>query len=356
MQIIALNSSPRTGGESKTELMLNHLVEGMREAGAAVEVVNLREKNIKRCIGCFTCWTKTPGWCVHQDDMSKDIFPKWREADMAVYATPLYYHTMNSAMSTFKERTLPAVEPFLHLDGRGRTYHPLRHKVPAAVWLSVCGFPEMSEFDALSDHLNRTRHEDVPILAEIYRPAAENLPAVFCEKTARDIFEATTLAGRELVDGRHVSPETMARITQPLIEPQAFREMGNLFWKTCIAEGVTPKIFRERDMVPRPDSIEAFMWLLPAGLNAEAAGGGEATLQFLFSGEVSGACYFTITREGIKAFEGNCQSADLAIETPFEVWMDVMTGKADGQQMFLEQKYSVRGDLELMLALFKRAA
>ena len=76
MKILSINSSPRTGGESKTELMLNYLVEGMQEAGAEVEVVNLREKKIKYCIGCFTCWTKTPGNCIHKDDMTKELFPK----------------------------------------------------------------------------------------------------------------------------------------------------------------------------------------------------------------------------------------------------------------------------------------
>jgi multimeric flavodoxin WrbA len=47
MRILALNSSPRSGAQSKTEMMLNPLVEGMRDAGAEVEVVNLREKKIK---------------------------------------------------------------------------------------------------------------------------------------------------------------------------------------------------------------------------------------------------------------------------------------------------------------------
>jgi len=94
MKVLALNSSPRTGRDSKTELMLNALVEGMREAGAEVEVVNLREKTIKNCIGCFTCWTKTPGICVHKDDMTKELFTKWLESDLAVYATPLYHYTV----------------------------------------------------------------------------------------------------------------------------------------------------------------------------------------------------------------------------------------------------------------------
>ena len=113
MKVLALNSSPRSGGESYTVMMLNPLVEGMRDAGADVEVVNLREKKIKNCIGCFTCWTKTPGKCVHKDDMTNELFPKWLASDLVIYATPLYNHTINAAMSAFWERILPALLPFL---------------------------------------------------------------------------------------------------------------------------------------------------------------------------------------------------------------------------------------------------
>jgi predicted lipid carrier protein YhbT len=31
--------------------------------------------------------------------------------------------------------------------------------------------------------------------------------------------------------------------------------------------------------------------------------------------------------------------------------MDIMTRKADGQQMFMEQKYTVSGDLSLLLRM-----
>jgi len=141
MKVLALNSSPRSDKESYTAMMLNLLVEGMREAGADVEVVNLRKKKIKYCIGCFTCWTKTPGKCVHKDDMSNELFPKWLACDMAIYATPLYYHTINAAMSTFMERTLPAALPFFEEGADGKTFHPLRYKIPPSVLLTVCGFP-----------------------------------------------------------------------------------------------------------------------------------------------------------------------------------------------------------------------
>ena len=46
MKVLALNSGPRSESESYTVMMLNLLVEGMRDAGAEVEVINLREKKI----------------------------------------------------------------------------------------------------------------------------------------------------------------------------------------------------------------------------------------------------------------------------------------------------------------------
>ena len=39
MKVLALNSSPRAEGQSKTNLMLTSLVEGMQDAGAEVEVI-----------------------------------------------------------------------------------------------------------------------------------------------------------------------------------------------------------------------------------------------------------------------------------------------------------------------------
>ncbi len=113
MKALALNSSPRGGGQSKTEIMLTALVKGMRDAGAEVEVINLREKTVKYCSGCYSCWTKTPGVCIHKDDMTKELFPKFLESDLAILATPLYHFTVNANMKAFIERTLPILQPFL---------------------------------------------------------------------------------------------------------------------------------------------------------------------------------------------------------------------------------------------------
>ncbi|MBN1382060.1 MAG: SCP2 sterol-binding domain-containing protein [Deltaproteobacteria bacterium] len=42
---------------------------------------------------------------------------------------------------------------------------------------------------------------------------------------------------------------------------------------------------------------------------------------------------------------------DLTIETPFDVWMDILTRKADGAQMLMEGKYTVEGKTDLLLQM-----
>jgi len=352
MKVLALNASPRGGGQSKTEFLLNLLVQGMQEAGAEVEVVSLRKKKIKTCVGCFTCWTKTPGVCIHQDDMTLELFPKWLAADLVVYAFPLYHYTVSAAMKTFIERTLPVALPFFERE-QDKTYHPLRHDFPKSVVLSVAGLPEMSVFDQLSSYVRflfGSRSET--LVAELYRPAAESLTTPFFREKARDIREAFVQAGREIVRNGSVAPETMTGLTQDFIENKdMFARIGNAYWKTCIAEGVSPREFEERGLVPRADSIETFMILLSMGFNPEGAGNTWAVIQFTFSGEADGSCHFRIENGRIEPHLGSAEKPDLTIETPFEVWMDIMTGKADGQQMFMEQKYRVNGDLSLLMRM-----
>ena len=219
MKVLSLNSSPRGGGQSKTELMMNALVEGMRSAGAEVRVVDLRKRDVRNCIGCFKCWSdETPGICAQKDDMTNDLFPKYIEADLVIMATPLYHFTVNATMKTFIERTLPIAKRDIK-QHEGRSYHPLRVDPPAVVVVSVAGFAEDSVFDQLSSYMNFLYKKK--LIAEIYRPAAETMVFPNFKDSLKSVLEATREAGRELVESQKISPEIMARIKQPLIDSGA---------------------------------------------------------------------------------------------------------------------------------------
>jgi len=353
MKILTVNSSPRTGAGSMTELLLNHLVQGMQEAGGEVYTANLREKTIRPCQGCFMCWTKTPGRCIQMDDMTRELLPKLPVSDLLVYATPLYYNTMNAAMSIFRERMLPLSLPFMEKRDGKRAFLQ-RHKLPPVVWLSVCAVTELSEFDALSNFLQSTHHPDTPIIAEIYRTSSEALRHPVFKQALSEILAAITQAGGELVRSMEISPDTMARIRQPLADPEILTILGNLTFKACIAENVTLKEFFDKGMTPRPDSLKPFMAYSVLRMNGDAAGRKKVILQFRFSGEVEDSCYFTLERGSIKATAGTSHTYNISIETPFELWMDIMTGKAEGREMFMQHKYRVEGDLSLLQEIFQK--
>ncbi len=348
MKVFAINSSARVGGESKTELILNHLVKGMKQEGAEVEVVNIFKKKINYCIGCFTCWTKTPGECVHRDEMSKTIFPRYMASDMCIMATPLFHYTLNANLKTFIERTLPFVQPFLEFK-KGVTGHPLRQVPPPVVALSVAGFPEYSVFKQLSAYMNHLYGKH--LIAEIYIPGAETLAMNTDDPLVKSVLDAVTRGGRELIKNKVISDGTMKTISTPTSDFKTMAPLGNIFWQTCIDEGVTPKEFNKLGLVPRPNSLESFLALMKEGFNPKKAEGFKGCYQFVFTGEKEGTCHFTINNNKINCSPGSAEKPDITITTPFEVWMDIVTKKADGPQMFMEQKYTVKGDINLLIKM-----
>ena len=66
MKILAINGSPK-GKKSSTYIMVESFFKGAIEKGAETFHVLLSEKKINNCMGCFTCWNKTPGKCIFDD-------------------------------------------------------------------------------------------------------------------------------------------------------------------------------------------------------------------------------------------------------------------------------------------------
>jgi multimeric flavodoxin WrbA len=350
MKVLALNSSPRVGDVSKTEIMLDSLVAGMRDAGAEVEIINLARKKINYCTGCYTCWSKTPGICVQKDDMTKEIYPKYLECDLCVLAMPLYHYTVNAQMKTFIERTLPITEPFyIKQDGVAR--HPLRHEGPKVAVISVAGFPEESVFDQLKSYVNflyKFRFKD-RLVAEIYRTSCEWLRRP--PTRTGDILDATVQGGRELVKDMKISPETMARIQRPIANFDQVAPIVNLVCQMSIDSGVTLVDLQKQKTIPRPNSMETYLSLMHLGFNRKSVGDAKASIQFRFNGQVEGECYVIIEEGELTTSPGAIKNPDLTIDTPFEVWMDIMTQKADGAQMFVEGKYKVEGNFEILMKI-----
>ncbi len=106
-----INGSPRKNGN--TAQLLKRAMDGAKEAGAEVELVNLydRSLNYKGCMSCFACKIKggKKGVCSFKDDL-QPILQKAVEADVLVCGSPNYCGYPSAALRAFMERMeFPAV-------------------------------------------------------------------------------------------------------------------------------------------------------------------------------------------------------------------------------------------------------
>lgn len=76
-------------------------MKGAMEAGHATELISLNQLQVNGCIGCNACRYGKP--CVQKDDFNS-LVPKILEADLLVFASPLYFWTISSKIKAFIER------------------------------------------------------------------------------------------------------------------------------------------------------------------------------------------------------------------------------------------------------------
>ncbi len=100
-----INGSPRKNGN--TARLLQRAMDGARDAGAEVALVNLYDRalNYKGCMSCFACKVKggKKGVCSFRDDLLP-ILQRAVEADVLVCGSPCYCGYPTAALRAFMER------------------------------------------------------------------------------------------------------------------------------------------------------------------------------------------------------------------------------------------------------------
>ena len=98
--ILVISTSLREN--SNTDILADEFIKGAKEVGHNVEKISLKNKKINFCIGCDTC--QTNGKCVFKDDAS-EIVSKMHEADILVFAAPVYFGGVSGIFQTLMDRT-----------------------------------------------------------------------------------------------------------------------------------------------------------------------------------------------------------------------------------------------------------
>jgi len=101
MRVVVLHGSPRRGGNSDT--LVEHFLRGLTESGVhGVTHFYLNDMEIRPCQGCLGC-NVPPYECVIDDDMA-GVYGAYREADLVVWASPMYWGYLTAQLKVVQDR------------------------------------------------------------------------------------------------------------------------------------------------------------------------------------------------------------------------------------------------------------
>jgi multimeric flavodoxin WrbA len=139
MKVLAINGSPRKGGN--TEIVLRTVFQELEKKGIETELVQVGGKLVHGCTACLKCREMKDGRCHIKNDYINQIIPKMLEADGIILGSPVYFADITTEM-----KALIDISGYV-TRGNG---HLLRRKVGAAVVVERRG-GAMHAFETLNN-------------------------------------------------------------------------------------------------------------------------------------------------------------------------------------------------------------
>lgn len=237
MKVLILNGSPKVG-RSNTLNITKAFVSGF-PSDTEVELVDIYKSDIKPCLGCFSCWSKTPGECVIKDDM-QEIYKKIEASDVIIESFPLYFFGMPSGVKAMTDRCLPFMLPYMgNIASGSASFHELRNEAmheKRLVVISTCGYVETAPmFPALLKEYDLICGEGgyTPIIC----PEGELFIAEKAKRQREGYLSDIKNAGAEFSQNLSLSDETMKKISVPMLSPKGFEAITLAHWQQNINKG-----------------------------------------------------------------------------------------------------------------------
>lgn len=99
-KILAFKGSPRNNGNST--IMLNNFIDGAKSNNSEIEIIDPYKTNVNFCLGCLKC--NVTKKCIQQNDDWEELSQKILDADVLVFASPVYFHHFPAPMKIILDR------------------------------------------------------------------------------------------------------------------------------------------------------------------------------------------------------------------------------------------------------------
>ncbi len=130
------------------QLLINECTDVRRND---VIIFDLAETKINHCIGCWTCWWKTPGKCIYKD--LEQFYRAYVNADQAIFCAKLQEGFISSKMKSLFDRMIPLFLPYT-IFRNGGTYHSPRYpKYPDVKFYYDYDFEDEESYRIFCDYI-----------------------------------------------------------------------------------------------------------------------------------------------------------------------------------------------------------
>ena len=224
MKILVLNGSPKK--KSDTFRLTAAFLKGLNAGGRhTVNIVNVIDRQIAPCQGCFGCWARGDGHCVMDDDQNA-ILDLYRDADVIIWSFPLYCYAMPSHLKAVLDRTIPLIQMKMVREADGTVRHETLVDFSRIHTLVICGcgFPRWDgNFDGLKQ-MCKTCFGNPDMVCVPETPLL-NVPEAAI--VADPLLERFEKAGKEYGISLSLSDETIAALEEPMIPAEEYIRQVN---------------------------------------------------------------------------------------------------------------------------------
>lgn len=354
MNILVLNGSPR-GNNSNTMKITKVFLDGINFKNSyCIEIINLIESKILPCRGCFSCWRKTPGKCIIDDDMTI-LREKYINADIIIWSFPLYYFGMPSHAKAFLDRLLPFNRPQINRENDGSNSHSLRYDFSNKkyILISTCGFGTIEKnYEALINQFDRIYNYDY---TKIICPQGELFNQPYLEERKNEYLGFVRTAGNEFAENNKISEEINKKISERLYPEEEFIEMANLYWESEDEESeinlsnINSRKEDNSKINQENDESYNFMKYMKNGYNINAYKK-DIVLEMYFT-DINKTYQLLLTKEKCILKTEDFLPYTTRIESTFELWKNISNGKVNGAEALIKRKYKVKGKFSILMKM-----
>lgn len=114
-------------------------------------IFDLQETKINNCIGCWSCWWKTPGVCIYKD--LEAFYRGYVNADSAVFCVKLNEGFVSSKMKSLLDRMIPLFLPYTSFRDGGTFHTPRYPKYPNVEFYYDYDFKDEESYKIFYDYV-----------------------------------------------------------------------------------------------------------------------------------------------------------------------------------------------------------